>query len=148
MSTENPRSADGAKLCAWCGGDIKQSGIGRSRDYCRRSCRQRAYEQREVEKTLQANKRLMEREIQRIRAEAASVSSRDGNSISSRDEIRHSSRDEMKPAGQPMVPAPTVPSPLPRAGRRRVGMQTSAMPLPFEADAGQPDAQPPAEPQG
>lgn len=44
MSTTTPRDADGAKLCAWCGSEIKQSGVGRSRDYCRRSCRQRAYE--------------------------------------------------------------------------------------------------------
>jgi hypothetical protein len=32
--------------CRWCGRDVADSGLGRRRQYCRRSCRQRAYEQR------------------------------------------------------------------------------------------------------
>jgi hypothetical protein len=32
--------------CRWCGRDVGDSGIGRRRQYCRQSCRQRAYEQR------------------------------------------------------------------------------------------------------
>ncbi|MFC0315503.1 hypothetical protein ACFQNE_10560 [Gordonia phosphorivorans] len=32
--------------CAWCGRDIVESERGRRRKYCKRSCRQRAYEQR------------------------------------------------------------------------------------------------------
>ncbi len=32
--------------CPWCGRPVPESGTGRRRRYCRRSCRQRAYEQR------------------------------------------------------------------------------------------------------
>ena len=32
--------------CRWCGRDVTGAGIGRRRQYCRQSCRQRAYEQR------------------------------------------------------------------------------------------------------
>lgn len=34
--------------CRWCGRDVVDSGMGRRRQYCRQSCRQRAYEQRTV----------------------------------------------------------------------------------------------------
>ncbi|MEE6179595.1 hypothetical protein SKC42_24900 [Mycobacterium sp. 050134] len=32
--------------CRWCGRDVSDAGTGRRRQYCRQSCRQRAYEQR------------------------------------------------------------------------------------------------------
>lgn len=32
--------------CRWCGREVADSGLGRRRQYCRQSCRQRAYEQR------------------------------------------------------------------------------------------------------
>ena len=32
--------------CRWCGRDVTDVGLGRRRQYCRQSCRQRAYEQR------------------------------------------------------------------------------------------------------
>ncbi|WP_081968122.1 hypothetical protein [Mycobacterium kyorinense] len=32
--------------CRWCGRDVTDTGMGRRRQYCRQSCRQRAYEQR------------------------------------------------------------------------------------------------------
>ncbi|MGC5245876.1 hypothetical protein ACPXB3_02945 [Gordonia sp. DT219] len=32
--------------CAWCGSAMADSEMGRRRKYCKRSCRQRAYEQR------------------------------------------------------------------------------------------------------
>ncbi|WP_084298693.1 hypothetical protein [Mycobacterium genavense] len=32
--------------CRWCGRDVTAVGMGRRRQYCRQSCRQRAYEQR------------------------------------------------------------------------------------------------------
>ena len=32
--------------CAWCGREVVSEGPGRTRKYCRRSCRQRAYEAR------------------------------------------------------------------------------------------------------
>ncbi|KIQ15044.1 hypothetical protein ASG56_20070 [Rhodococcus sp. Leaf7] len=33
--------------CVWCGRPVAEVALGRRRRYCRRSCRQRAYEQRE-----------------------------------------------------------------------------------------------------
>ncbi|KAA0920098.1 hypothetical protein FQ137_11230 [Dietzia sp. ANT_WB102] len=36
----------GEASCAWCGRPVDEGGAGRRRRYCRRSCRQRAYEQR------------------------------------------------------------------------------------------------------
>src|SRR6201987_3133246 len=35
-----------AQPCRWCGRDVTDVGMGRRRQYCRQSCRQRAYEQR------------------------------------------------------------------------------------------------------
>ncbi|MEH3134450.1 MAG: hypothetical protein PGN30_05575 [Mycolicibacterium neoaurum] len=32
--------------CRWCGREVPDAGMGRRRQYCRQSCRQRAYEQR------------------------------------------------------------------------------------------------------
>jgi hypothetical protein len=32
--------------CRWCGREVADIGLGRRRQYCRQSCRQRAYEQR------------------------------------------------------------------------------------------------------
>ena len=32
--------------CRWCGRDVDDAGLGRRRQYCRQSCRQRAYEHR------------------------------------------------------------------------------------------------------
>ncbi|WP_082984399.1 hypothetical protein [Mycobacterium sp. 1465703.0] len=32
--------------CRWCGRDVTDAAMGRRRQYCRQSCRQRAYEQR------------------------------------------------------------------------------------------------------
>ena len=36
--------------CRWCGRDVSDAGLGRRRQYCRQSCRQRAYEQRAMVK--------------------------------------------------------------------------------------------------
>ncbi|WP_390893399.1 hypothetical protein [Mycobacterium deserti] len=36
--------------CRWCGREVADAGLGRRRQYCRQSCRQRAYEQRAVVK--------------------------------------------------------------------------------------------------
>ncbi|MCL2534130.1 MAG: hypothetical protein FWE39_08190 [Nocardiaceae bacterium] len=36
--------------CVWCGRDVASVGVGRRRRYCRQSCRQRAYEQRNAVK--------------------------------------------------------------------------------------------------
>ncbi|MFD6273949.1 hypothetical protein ACFWFL_31515, partial [Nocardia asteroides] len=46
MTEDTPRTPDGAKLCAWCGGAIRQSGVGRSRDYCSRTHKEYAYRSR------------------------------------------------------------------------------------------------------
>ncbi|WP_331751152.1 hypothetical protein OG215_38230 (plasmid) [Streptomyces globisporus] len=43
---ETPWDAEGNKICQGCDGPIVQSGIGRSRDYCSRLCRDRAYKVR------------------------------------------------------------------------------------------------------
>lgn len=40
MADKNPK-------CAWCGRELPTGGRGRPRKYCRASCRQRAYEQRQ-----------------------------------------------------------------------------------------------------
>ncbi|MCV7221267.1 hypothetical protein [Mycolicibacterium elephantis] len=36
--------------CRWCGREVADTGLGRRRQYCRQSCRQRAYEQRTLVK--------------------------------------------------------------------------------------------------
>lgn len=36
--------------CRWCGREVADAGMGRRRQYCRQSCRQRAYEQRSMVK--------------------------------------------------------------------------------------------------
>lgn len=36
--------------CLWCGREVGDVGLGRRRQYCRQSCRQRAYEQRALVK--------------------------------------------------------------------------------------------------
>ncbi|MCV7134738.1 hypothetical protein H7J06_17260 [Mycobacterium hodleri] len=36
--------------CRWCGREVPDAGMGRRRQYCRQSCRQRAYEQRAMVK--------------------------------------------------------------------------------------------------
>ncbi|MFD4483412.1 hypothetical protein ACFWPU_46000 [Streptomyces sp. NPDC058471] len=79
MKHDTPRDAEGAKLCAWCGEPIKQSGVGRSRDYCRRSCRQRAYEarvQREAVVTAVASA-IARRDSSRVESRSTPVPSRD-----------------------------------------------------------------------
>lgn len=35
-----------AQPCKWCGREVDDAELGRRRQYCRQSCRQRAYEQR------------------------------------------------------------------------------------------------------
>ncbi|MFJ5646393.1 hypothetical protein [Streptomyces sp. NPDC093223] len=124
MTTSTPRDADGEPLCAWCGGSIPQKGVGRRRDYCRRSCRQRAYEQRQVDRTVTLNTNLIRHQLRKEfeAADAPTVSSRVGTphpTISSRDETRKlgdSSRDETMSAGQSPIPAQPAVSP-PRAPR-------------------------------
>jgi hypothetical protein len=43
LATGNRRRA---QPCRWCGREVADIGLGRRRQYCRQSCRQRAYEQR------------------------------------------------------------------------------------------------------
>ncbi|GAT09295.1 hypothetical protein AU184_20235 [Mycolicibacterium novocastrense] len=47
MATGIKRRARPA-ACRWCGREVGDAGLGRRRQYCRQSCRQRAYEQRAV----------------------------------------------------------------------------------------------------
>ncbi|MFD3716635.1 hypothetical protein [Streptomyces sp. NPDC058677] len=150
MKRETPRTPDGAKLCAWCGGEIKQSGVGRSRDYCRRLCRDQAYKQRR-------DQRLIEAALADARPVSPSVETGPGGAVIS--------PDGETGFGQvaPLIPAPAVPEedyllapPEPRAdpapgvvlpdawrapaprrqlgqgpGRRRANMTASAIPLPL-----------------
>lgn len=39
---------DRPQPCRWCGRDVADGSTGRPRQYCRQSCRQRAYEQRSL----------------------------------------------------------------------------------------------------
>ena len=41
-----PRTRRRPQSCRWCGREVADAGLGRRRQYCRQSCRQRAYEQR------------------------------------------------------------------------------------------------------
>lgn len=43
---DSASTARGPIPCAWCGRPVDQPTSGRQRKYCRRSCRQRAYEHR------------------------------------------------------------------------------------------------------
>jgi hypothetical protein len=44
--TPGMRSRRRPQSCRWCGREVADAGLGRRRQYCRQSCRQRAYEQR------------------------------------------------------------------------------------------------------
>ncbi len=44
------RSRLRSQPCRWCGREVADIGLGRRRQYCRQSCRQRAYEQRALVK--------------------------------------------------------------------------------------------------
>jgi hypothetical protein len=46
----SPQSRRRAQPCRWCGREVPDAGLGRRRQYCRQSCRQRAYEQRALVK--------------------------------------------------------------------------------------------------
>ncbi|MFF5977196.1 hypothetical protein ACFY7C_37490 [Streptomyces sp. NPDC012769] len=98
---DTPRDGSGAKLCAWCGSPVEQPATGRSRDYCRRSCRQRAYEERLVAK------RIAEA------VEAHQVSSRDQQGLPTPESARDESVRAPRPQRKPQVVAPARP-PAPR----------------------------------
>jgi hypothetical protein len=109
------------RACAWCGSNFLPGTIGRAAVYCRRSCRQRAYEAR--------------REAQRIEyalAMAAADSTRD-----ERSERSDSTRDE---TGSGQVPAPTLPDP--REGWVRSPDEVEAQLRELEARRAAPPAPP------
>jgi hypothetical protein len=119
------------RLCAWCGGPVpEQKGAGRRRDYCRRSCRQRAYEERRTQDRIEERERLARIAVL---AEVASKSPRDEMPTAS-----DSARDEMRER------PPALP---PRRGSRRRSTMT-ASPMPLWSDRGEPDAQPTTDPHG
>jgi|SRR5688500_14290720 len=131
--SDTPRDPSGEPLCVWCGGEIKQSGVGRRKDYCSRTHREYAYRAR--------------REMN-MKLRAYTKGRADERTVSSTDEIRPkrvTSVDETKPAGPAPAPAqpagrarpqprPAPPPLPPRPSRRRQNMTTSAMPLPFEQE--------------
>jgi hypothetical protein len=107
-TTQTPRTPDGDKLCAWCGGSIRQSGVGRSRDYCSRTCREMAYRERRTQKL-----------IAQALADAALVSSTDGSSN------QDLSVDEMgRLADLPPLPAQPVRKPSPNLRERLAELGT------------------------
>ncbi|MDX2973811.1 hypothetical protein PWY87_35820 [Kribbella solani] len=138
---ESPRDAHGNRLCEYCGDPVPKSLGTKPKRYCKRSCRQRAYE---VRKNREAT----------IAAVAMAVA----RDRTSRDDGRTgtpTSRDVAKRQAAPEVPAPApsgdfllappaespqestvlpeawrAPAPRRSLSRRRSGMQASAMPLP------------------
>lgn len=117
MTTETPRDADGEKLCAWCGGPIRQSGVGRSRDYCSRTHREYAYRKRRDRELLRQGYARGEAD-----AKAREDSSTGGSSDNRR--IFVSPVDEMEPdptPGEGWVRSPEeVEAQLAELGRRRL----------------------------
>ncbi|MDV3129635.1 hypothetical protein M1247_32350 [Mycobacterium sp. 21AC1] len=49
MATATARRSR-SQPCRWCGREVPDAQMGRKRQYCRQSCRQRAYEQRAIVK--------------------------------------------------------------------------------------------------
>lgn len=113
------------RLCAWCGSPVpEQKGAGRRRDYCRRACRQRAYEERRTQDRIEERERLARIAVL---AEVASKPSRDEMPVTA-----EPSRDEMRRERPPALP--------PRRGSRR--STTTASPLPLWPDHRRPDGEP------
>jgi hypothetical protein len=54
MSDELPTTTEGQRPCDWCGEPVVQPRMGRTRRYCQRSHRQRAYEARRLIELRQA----------------------------------------------------------------------------------------------
>jgi hypothetical protein len=79
MTRETPRDDQGEPLCAWCGGPIRQSGVGRRRAYCSRTHREYAYRARREEQLLAAARAAayMEGRADGVRAARAPVPSTD-----------------------------------------------------------------------
>jgi hypothetical protein len=126
--SDRPTDSDGARLCDWCGDPIPEPAkIGRPRDYCRRSCRQRAYEERKVVARIEEREKLAR--ISAL-AQAASLSSR-----AEKDPDPVSPRDESGPPAPAATPPPALP---PRRGTRRRSTMT-ASPMPLWTDPGEPD---------
>ena len=127
-------------LCEWCGRPVRQGATGRRRRYCRRSCRQRAYEARKQREAV----------VAAVAAVVArgTVSSRDARvpgTVSSRDPggsagQRPARVDVGEHQAQAGTPAP-VPSRA-RPDRRRSGMTAQALPLPVDVDQPQPPMRP------
>ncbi|PVC76930.1 hypothetical protein [Streptomyces sp. CS131] len=115
-------------LCAWCGTEFRQSGVGRTRDYCRRSCRQRAYEDR---KTAAATREAVVVAVAAVmaRGQQRTVSSRDTSGAAAQP-----SRDETAPARGQVVRPGTL------SGRRPLlppppGVRRPEPPTLFDADS-------------
>ncbi len=153
MKRETPRTPDGAKLCAWCGGTMRQTGVGRSRDYCSRTHKEYAYRARR-------DRRLVDEAL--AAAAVVSTTAEKAPAAGISPVVETESRPVTAPipalavpeedyvlappvAALPVLPdawrapAPAVRRPL---SRRRSEMTASAMPL-FEVepdDQVQPDA--------
>jgi hypothetical protein len=104
--TETPRDGDGGKLCAWCGGPIRQSGVGRSKDYCSRTHKEYAYRARR-------DARLIANAYGQGRSEALAEARRDSTTAESPADpvtpVVETSAQVPKPLAVPEVPAPADP---------------------------------------
>jgi len=146
MTHDTPLPGAVGPLCAWCGSPVEQPATGRRREYCRRSCRQRAYEDRRL------------REAQREAVVAALAKAALRAPVSSRDNRPHqpvSTRDEsvtlpdppaIRPVVVPVAEVPALTKPRPSMPRDR-GPLVSFRSLAeheqtrlFGGDQGQPDA--------
>lgn len=117
MKTETPRDGGGEKLCAWCGGPIRQSGVGRSRDYCSRTHREYAYRaRREAELRLAA--------YARGRADERGVSSTDARQPVSVPSVDETGQIPAPPPNEDFLLAPPAPPTPPPAE------ETPAVPAP------------------
>lgn len=103
MTYETPKDGAGAKLCGWCGGQIRQTGVGRSKDYCTRTHKEYAYRARRDARLI-ANALADARPVSTT---AESVSTTDGTPVS-----------PVVETGAVRVP-PQVPDPVRRAVEER-----------------------------
>ncbi|MFD3511223.1 hypothetical protein [Nocardia sp. NPDC058666] len=127
MSYETPRASDGTTLCAWCGGPVRQSGVGRKREYCKQGCRELAYRERRQQK------RIAEAVAAAVAPLVSSTDDRVPRPKTSVDETAAVQATPAIPAPAPIpdppaaAPVVTPVTPAPRAARSAIA--ASAMPL-------------------
>ena len=89
---ESPRDADGNRLCEYCGDPVPASLGTKPKRYCKRACRQRAYEARKTREAI-------------VTAVAVAVAHDRRTSRDAGGSDRATTRDVAKPQAAPGVPA-------------------------------------------